>query len=62
MSYNSKNNYVLSKSKRLIVTEGLEGYLVADFDDVLLICRKEDSGIFREFVSDIKEQKGDKLI
>ncbi len=62
MSYNSRNNYVLSKSKRLIVTEGLEGYLVADFDDVLLICRKEDSGIFREFVSDIKEQKGDKLI
>ena len=62
MSYNSRNNYVLSKTNRLIVTEGLEGYLVADFDDVLLICRKEDSGIFREFVSDIKEQKGDKLI
>ena len=62
MTYNAKDNYILSKSKRLIVAEGLEGYLVADFEDVLLICKKEDSGIFREFVSDIKEKKGDKLI
>ncbi len=62
LTYQSKDNYILSKSKRLIVAEGLEGYLIADFNDVLLICRKEDSGIFREFVSDVKEQKGDKFI
>lgn len=62
MTYSSKDNYILSKSKRLILAEGLEGFLVADFEDVLLICKKEDSGIFREFVNDVKEKKGDKLI
>lgn len=62
MTYAAKNNYILSKSNRLIVTEGLEGYLVADFEDVLLICRKEDSGIFRDFVNDVKEKKGEDLI
>ncbi len=62
MTYNSQDNYILSKTNRLVVAEGLEGYLVADFQDVLLICKKEDSNVFRKFVSDVKEQKGEQLI
>ncbi|MFT4833984.1 MAG: mannose-1-phosphate guanylyltransferase [Marinoscillum sp.] len=62
MTYNSKNNYIISKTNRLILTEQLEGYLVADFDDILLICKKEDSNIFRDFVHDVKNQKGEELI
>lgn len=62
MLYDSKDNYVISKNDRLIVLHKLEGYLVADFNDVLLVCKKEDSGIFRDFVNDVKLEKGDKLI
>lgn len=60
--YDSRNNYIIGKSDRLILTHDLDGYLVADFKDVLLICKKEDSGIFRNFVSDVKDRKGDKFI
>ncbi|MEQ8470623.1 MAG: mannose-1-phosphate guanylyltransferase [Marinoscillum sp.] len=62
MTYDSQDNYILSKTGRLVLTEGLKGYLVADFKDILLICRKEDSGIFRQFVNDVKAEKGEKLI
>lgn len=60
--YDSKDNYVISKNQRLVVLHKLEGYLVADFEDVLLVCKKEDSGIFRDFVNDVKFGKGEKLI
>lgn len=62
MTYAAKNNYIISKTDRLIITHELEDYLVADFKDVLLICKKEDSGVFRTFVDDIKNEKGDKFI
>lgn len=62
ITYDSTNNYILSKTDRVVITHQLEGYLVADFQDVLLICKKEDSGIFRQFVNDVKLEKGDKFI
>lgn len=60
--YNSKSNYIKSDSKKLIITQDLEGYLVADFKDVLVICKKDAESKFREFVSDIKDQKDHKLL
>ncbi|MFY0601182.1 MAG: mannose-1-phosphate guanylyltransferase [Cyclobacteriaceae bacterium] len=62
MLYDCKDNYVISKSDRLIVMHKMKGYLIADFEDVLLVCKKEDSGVFRDFVNDVKLEKGDKLI
>lgn len=62
ISYNSQNNYIISLTDRVIITHELEGYLVADFEDILLICKKEDSAIFRQFVTDVKLDKGDKFI
>jgi mannose-1-phosphate guanylyltransferase len=60
--YNSKDNYIISKNKRLVVAHELSGYLIADFEDILLICKKEDSGVFRDFVNDVKLDKGEELI
>lgn len=62
MTYESKDNFILGKTNRIIIAHGLEGYLVADFEDVLLVCKKEDSGVFRQFVQDVKEKKGEHLI
>ncbi|MEM9897567.1 MAG: mannose-1-phosphate guanylyltransferase, partial [Bacteroidota bacterium] len=62
MLYNAKDNYIKAQDHKLTVLEGIEGLLVADFEDVLLICRKEDSTIFRNFTTDIKAQKADKFL
>lgn len=60
--YNSQNNYIKSESKKLIVAHELDGYLVADFNDVLVICKKDAESKFREFVADIKDQKNTELL
>lgn len=62
MLYNAKNNYIISESDKLIVAHDLDGYLIADFKDVLLICKKEESSVFRDFVNDVKTHRGDKFI
>ncbi|MFK7952393.1 MAG: mannose-1-phosphate guanylyltransferase [Ekhidna sp.] len=62
MTYSSKNNYIKGKKDKLIVVQGMEGYLVADFEDVLLVCKKEDSSIFRDFITDVKAGKGEKFV
>jgi mannose-1-phosphate guanylyltransferase len=62
MTYDSKDNYIKGKKGKLIVVQGMEGYLVADFNDVLLVCKKEDSGIFRDFITDVKAEKGEKFV
>lgn len=61
-TYDSRDNFIRGKKEKLIVAQGMEGYLVADFDDVLLICKKEDSSIFKDFIADAKNTSGDKLI
>ena len=60
--YDAKDNYIKAKKDKVIVAQGLEGMLIADFDDVLLICKKEDSSIFREFITDVRTEKGEKFI
>lgn len=62
LTYNSKNNYIKAKKDKVVVVQGAEGFLIADFDDVLLICKKEDSSIFREFITDVRSEKGEKFI
>ena len=62
MIYDSKDNYIKGKKNKLTIVQGAEGFLIADFDDVLLVCKKRDSAIFREFITDVKSNKGDKYI
>ncbi|WP_424962314.1 mannose-1-phosphate guanylyltransferase [Ekhidna sp.] len=62
MTYESKDNYIKSKKGKVTVIQGCEGMLIADFDDVLLVCKKEDSSIFRDFITDVKAEKGDKFV
>ncbi len=60
--YNSTNNFVQLPDGKLAILEDIDNYLIADYNDVLIICRKDDSGKFREFVKDVKKLKGDKLL
>ncbi|MDA0193809.1 MAG: mannose-1-phosphate guanylyltransferase [Bacteroidetes bacterium] len=60
--FNCSKNIIHGKSDKVIVMQDLEGYLVADFDDVLLICKKDEEAKFREFVSEVKSKKGDKYL
>jgi mannose-1-phosphate guanylyltransferase len=60
--YDSKSNFVKGAKDKLIVLSDLEGYLVADFKDVLLVCKKDDAAKFKTFVNEVKAIKGDKYV
>lgn len=60
--YNSMRNYIKGSKDKLILVHGLEDYLVADCDNVLVICPRELESEFREFVNDAKNQKGNEFI
>ncbi|MEL6561724.1 MAG: sugar phosphate nucleotidyltransferase, partial [Bacteroidota bacterium] len=60
--YDSSSNYIKSDSEKLIIVQNMEGYLIADFNDVLVICKKDAESKFREFVSDVKDKKNNNLL
>lgn len=60
--YDSSNNMVNIAREKMVVIQGLQDYIVVESDGVLLICRKEDEQKIKQFVNDIKLEKGDRYI
>lgn len=50
--YESEQNIIALPQGKLAVIEGLSGYLVAESDNVLLICKKDEEARIRQFVND----------
>jgi mannose-1-phosphate guanylyltransferase len=62
IAYDTKNCIIKTPSDKLVVIDGLEDFIVAEFDQVLMICRKEDEQRVKDFVSEVKATKGDRFI
>ncbi|HKR03249.1 MAG TPA: sugar phosphate nucleotidyltransferase, partial [Bacteroidia bacterium] len=62
MLYDSKNCIVNMPKEKLVVLQGLDDYIVVESDYVLLICRKRDEQQIRQFVNDVKINKGDRYV
>ncbi len=62
MMYDSKNCIVHVPKEKLVVLQGLEGYIVVEAEGILLICKKTDEQQIRNFVNDVKVKKGDKFV
>jgi len=52
--YDTRNSVVLGPPDKLIVAQGLNGYLVGVFDNVVIICEKDKEEMFRRYVNDLK--------
>ena len=54
-----RNNVIKLPEGRLAVINGLDGYIVAEKNNVLLICKKEDSSaLVRKYVNEVGLKKG----
>ncbi len=62
MTYNTNNSIIHMPDDKLVVLQGLEGYIVVEDGQVLLVCRKEDEQQLRQIVNDIRIQKGDRFV
>jgi len=49
-------------NEKLVVLQGLDDYIVVDTKDVLLICHKEKEQEIKEYVAEVKRNKGDKFL
>lgn len=54
MLYDTRNSIVKGPNDKLIVVQGLNGYLVGAFDNVVIVCEKDKEDLFRRFVNDLK--------
>lgn len=62
LSYNSSGNIFAVRGDKLIVVDGLQGYIIADAGDVLLICPKAEEQRIKQMVNDAKVNFGDKYL
>lgn len=62
MNYDSKNCIVHVPKDKLVVIQGLEDYIVVESEGVLMICKKQDEQQIRNFVNDVKVQKGERFV
>jgi len=55
MLYDTKNCIIKAPKDRLVVINGLDGFIVAEYANVLMICRKDDEQKVKQFVAEAKE-------
>jgi mannose-1-phosphate guanylyltransferase len=62
LTYDTKDCIIKTPKDKLVVVQGLENFIVAEFNKVLLICKKDEEQRLREFVADAKSKKGPEFI
>lgn len=62
LTYDTKNCIIDISNEKFAVLHGLDGYIVAESNETLLICKKEDEDQIKKFVTDVKMKKGDSLV
>jgi mannose-1-phosphate guanylyltransferase len=60
--FDSTKNMVHSHDNKLILLQGLDDFIVVDTADALLICKKDKEQHIKEYLSEVKRNKGDKYL
>jgi mannose-1-phosphate guanylyltransferase len=60
--YDTKNCIINISGEKIAVLQGLDGYIIAESNDTLMICRREDEQQIKKFVTDVRIKKGDSLV
>ena len=53
---------VHAPNHKLVMLQGLDDFIVVDTEDVLLICKKEKEQEIKEYVAEVKRNKGDRFL
>ncbi|HVZ25289.1 MAG TPA: mannose-1-phosphate guanylyltransferase [Sediminibacterium sp.] len=53
---------VSAPHKKLVLLQGLDDFIVVDTQDVLLICQKEKEQHIKEYVAEVKRNKGEQYL
>jgi len=58
----ANNCMVHVPDNKLVLLQGMKDYIVVDTKDVLLICKKEKEQEIKDYVAEVKRNKGDKYL
>jgi len=62
MVYDSKNCIVNMPNEKVVVMQGIQDCIVVESDNILLICKMSDEQQIRQFVNDVKIEKGEQYV
>lgn len=54
LTYDTRNCIIKGDGNKLIVAQGLNGYLIGAFGNVTIVCEKDKEDLFRKFANDLK--------
>lgn len=57
-----EGNLFAAKQEKLIVASGLKDYIIADNDDILLICPLAEEQKIKQYVNEVKANFGDRYL
>lgn len=58
----SKNNMIFTESKKLVVLDGIEDYIVVDNEDILLLFPKQKEQEIKELLQEVSDKFGKKFL
>jgi len=58
----AQRNMVHVNKDKLVLLQGLEDFVIVDTRDVLMICKKDKEQEIKQYVAEIKRNKGDKYL
>lgn len=60
--FDSSKNVIHADNNKLILLQGLEDFIIVDTKDVLLVCKKDKEQYIKEYVAEVKRNKGEKYL
>ncbi|MBN3035419.1 MAG: mannose-1-phosphate guanylyltransferase [Bacteroidales bacterium] len=62
MTFDTRNCIVHMPQDKLVVLQGMDDFIVVEYDNMLLICRKTEEQSLREIVNLIRVEKGESFV
>lgn len=60
--YDSYNNVIHKQGAKLVLLQGLDDFIVVDTVDALLVCKKDKEQKIKEYLLEVKRNKGEKYL
>jgi len=61
-TYSTQNCLINLPDNKLAVIQGLDDFIVVESDNILLICKKQDEQKIKNYVNDVRIEKGEEYI
>jgi mannose-1-phosphate guanylyltransferase len=62
LTIDATNCMVHAPREKLLLLQGLDNFIIVDTPDVLMICKKDNEQEIKEYVAEVKRNKGDKFL